>query len=147
MQPISLPDAPATFRAGQHLAKKITAGTVIALIGELGSGKTTFVQGLAKGLGSKAMIQSPTYVLMTLYPLPRGSARRRSTVRQLVHADLYRLTQVTDIPGELLEYMADPTTVVAVEWPELITEYLPLQTLIIRLRHLSAGRALTMEGG
>ena len=66
-------------------AKKLKGGEFIALIGELGSGKTTFVQGLAEALGSTTKVKSPTFTLMNVYPT------EHQKIKQIVHVDFYRV--------------------------------------------------------
>lgn len=94
--------------------------TIIALSGNLGAGKTTFVQTLAKELGIAETVQSPTYVLMKSYPISFLQFTK------LVHIDAYRLEKpeefVTLKPQEFLE---DPQCLVVVEWPEKLEGVLP----------------------
>lgn len=137
MQKVLLKDLSAF--AGNVLAmvwlhgQKPTA-TVMALQGELGAGKTTFVQALCKRLGITDTVQSPTYVLMKSYALKGelttfGEKRRFNRV---VHIDAYRL----DSPQEFLalrpeEFLDDPRVLVLVEWPERLGEQLPKPDITI----------------
>lgn len=102
-----------TAAFGRKVAERITRGGLLLLEGELGAGKTTFVQGLAEGLGITQRLTSPTFALMNVYPLAH------TVLTHLVHIDLYRLTS-TDSLAELDidHWLADPTTLVVVEWPE-----------------------------
>lgn len=106
---------------------KLRGGQVLALQGNLGSGKTTFVQGLARGLGIQKKITSPSFVILKLYPIPR-----RSLV--LAHVDLYRLknplAEFRALGGE--ELLRDPKKIVAIEWPEKIFRLLRYGTIKIR---------------
>jgi len=116
-----------TVKCGQNLAKKLRGGEVIGLIGELGSGKTTFVQGLAKGLGIKDRILSPTFTLMRSY---------QGGKLNLCHVDLYRL----DKPAEfrnlgLEEIWLKHENVVVIEWAEKAGEYLPETTTFIHFKY------------
>ena len=101
-----------TIKLGQRFVKKLKGGITLALIGDLGSGKTTFVKGLAKGLGVKEKITSPTFVLFKVYQA------KHAKIKQLVHADCYR------VPGKELanigldDYLNDKQTMVVVEWGE-----------------------------
>src|SRR3989338_7673870 len=70
---------------GAKLARELKGGEIIALVGNLGSGKTTFVKGLAKGLGVKDVITSPTFVLMKIYKA------KHKTIKNFVHVDCYRI--------------------------------------------------------
>lgn len=85
---------------------------LVTCAGPLGAGKTTFIQGLAKGLGVRADVSSPTFTLINEYKIP-GSARR------LVHFDLYRIAQEKDLgPLHLYEYLEDPYVIMCVEWAD-----------------------------
>jgi tRNA threonylcarbamoyladenosine biosynthesis protein TsaE len=94
-----------TEALGEELAGQLGAGDLVLLAGELGSGKTTFVRGLASGLGAQAIVQSPTFTLVRVYP---GRV-------QLAHVDLYRLEQSAELRDLGLEELLDEG-VVAVEW-------------------------------
>ena len=104
-------------------ANKMKNGTVIALIGDLGSGKTTFTQGFAQGLGIDQHIGSPTFKLVSEYI---GSKYK------LYHADCYRLKNSNDFlnfGGENLLIPIDGVTII--EWADIIKEILPEHTIII----------------
>jgi len=116
-----------TRRLAARLGRQLGPGSWLGLRGELGSGKTTFVQGLAAGLGIRAVVQSPTFVIMREY---RGTA-------VLVHLDLYRLAAgEVDTLGldELCERSrADEPVIVAVEWPEKLPAHLAAGLISVRL--------------
>lgn len=108
--------------------------TIIALRGDLGVGKTTFTQALARELGVEEAVQSPTYVLMKSYPLrvPKPYPGIEGRFEQLVHLDAYRL----ESPGEFAalrpqEFLGDPRALVVVEWPERLGSSLPEPDLAI----------------
>lgn len=116
-----------TRKLGQELAQKISGGEVIALEGDLGAGKTVLVQGLAKGLGIKKTVNSPTFVLMKNYQLKL----KKGKIKQLCHVDCYRL----DDPEELLaiginDYLERPDTVCVIEWADKIKKILPKKQII-----------------
>ncbi|NJK64678.1 MAG: tRNA (adenosine(37)-N6)-threonylcarbamoyltransferase complex ATPase subunit type 1 TsaE [Synechococcaceae cyanobacterium SM2_3_1] len=111
-----------TLRLACILGETAVAGTVILLRGELGSGKTTFVQGLGIGLGIATVIHSPTFVLLQEYWEGR---------LPLFHADLYRLDPLSVLDLGLEELWSGPG-IVAVEWPERLPE-LPQQWLDLQL--------------
>lgn len=75
-----------TFTLGKELAATFQGGEVLALSGDLGAGKTAFVQGLAAGLNVKGRVNSPTFTIMKLYPAKKGN------IKQLCHIDAYRLS-------------------------------------------------------
>ena len=129
-------------RGTQALARKIGAslspGAVIALVGDLGAGKTTFVQGLAEGLGvlDPSTVLSPTYTLVNEYPAQSGV---------LVHVDFYRLENAD--AGRALgieEQLARPDGVVAVEWAENLPELIPEHAVWIRIAD-SGGKSRDFE--
>jgi tRNA threonylcarbamoyladenosine biosynthesis protein TsaE len=107
-----------TQSLGQKIGLDLKLGNLLALYGELGSGKTTFIQGLAKGLGIKKRILSPTFVFVRSYPLsPRGT---------FYHVDLYRINKVSEAIGlGLEEIFADPKAITVIEWAEKIKPILP----------------------
>jgi tRNA threonylcarbamoyladenosine biosynthesis protein TsaE len=100
--------------------------TLIALRGDLGAGKTTFVQALAKGLGVAETVHSPTYMLMKKYKIPS------STFSTLVHIDAYRLESQEQFAALKPEqFLRDPKNLVVVEWPKNIEGALPAPDLTI----------------
>lgn len=94
--------------------------TLITLEGDLGAGKTTFVQALGKELGIQDIIQSPTYVLMKSYPI------NYKTFTKLVHIDAYRLNDPQEFNTlKPEEFLNDPKNLVVLEWPERVGDLLP----------------------
>ncbi len=102
----------------------LPATCTLALHGDLGVGKTTFVQGLARGFGITAQVTSPTF---NIYTVHRGS------FRTLVHLDAYRLETAAQIESLLLEDFLNPPWCLAVEWPEKISAWIPSNTLHLDL--------------
>jgi tRNA threonylcarbamoyladenosine biosynthesis protein TsaE len=128
-----------TKKFGEKIARNISNGGarkgaksafVIALTGNLGSGKTTFVQGFLRGLGIKKRAASPTFVIM------RRSSVRRGEFRNVYHVDAYRLKEAKDLAalgfGEILD---NPRNLVLIEWAEKIKKILPKGTLRLKFRH------------
>lgn len=113
----------------------------IALSGDLGAGKTTFVQGFLRGLGFKRRAQSPTFVIMRRHSLPRGTRR----FKNVFHVDAYRLKRGRDL-GMLgfKEVLADPRNIVLIEWPERARGILPRPALRIAFRHGKTERERTI---
>lgn len=99
-----------TETIGAELAGALPDNAALALAGDLGSGKTTLVRGLARGLGIRAAVTSPTYNIYTLY---RGS-------RQLLHMDAYRISGAHALDSLTIEEFLSPPFLIAVEWPENI---------------------------
>lgn len=106
---------------------------VLGLYGELGSGKTTFAQALARALSVKELVTSPTFVIEKRYALPPPNL-----FHHLIHVDCYRLTT----PDELLalswsELLADPFNLIVVEWADRVTSALPADHLKIFFAHVN----------
>lgn len=124
-----------TQQLGESFAQKLKGGEVIALHGDLGSGKTTFVQGLAKGLGIAQRIISPTFIIMRTYRV--GEAFVTKGINHFYHVDLYRIENEQDISGlGLLELMNNPENVVVIEWPEKMENLLPDDRIDFIFRYL-----------
>ena len=110
--------------------RKREGAFVIALRGELGAGKTTFVQGFADGLGIKKGVLSPTFVLVKKFPVKRGE------FRHFFHIDFYRLRGKDEAENlGLKDIFADRSNIIAVEWPNRVLELLPKDTLWIDFEH------------
>jgi len=105
-----------TFSVAENLLPQLKPGTVIALYGGLGAGKTAFVQGLARAMGILRPVTSPTFTLIQEYRAPDG--------RLLVHLDLYRLAGVGAVEEIGFEEYLRQGAIVAVEWPERAAELL-----------------------
>ncbi len=106
-----------TQALGKGLAKSLYEGTVLAFFGNLGSGKTTFIQGLAQGLGIKRRIISPTFIILRQYKLKNGN---------FYHVDLYRTESYKDAEGVGLDQIIhERRNIVAIEWAEKIRDFLP----------------------
>ena len=124
-----------TKNLAKDLATEINKPTVIALYGNLGSGKTNFVQGLAEGLGIKKRVLSPTFVFMRSYEL------KRRGVKKFHHVDLYRLDSEKDVEAiGLKEILEDKDSIIAVEWPEKIENLLPENTVKIKFKTLGENK-------
>ncbi|OIN96180.1 tRNA (adenosine(37)-N6)-threonylcarbamoyltransferase complex ATPase subunit type 1 TsaE [Candidatus Desantisbacteria bacterium CG1_02_38_46] len=119
-----------TKKSAFRFAKKLKKGDILCLVGDLGSGKTTFVQGLAKGLGVKDIPTSPSFVLMNIYKckLP------------LYHFDLYRLDNTDEIRnlGHEEFFYGDGITVV--EWAEKLKELLPSKYIEVKFKILGKNK-------
>ncbi|MGD0284170.1 MAG: tRNA (adenosine(37)-N6)-threonylcarbamoyltransferase complex ATPase subunit type 1 TsaE [Candidatus Saccharimonadales bacterium] len=104
------------------IGKRLRGGEVIDLIGDLGSGKTTFVRGLAKGLGSSAPVSSPTFKINNVYT---GGKLR------LYHFDFYRLAESGILASELAEILTEPDCAIVIEWSDIVRTQLPKKQLTI----------------
>lgn len=113
---VTTASAEETRALAAELAAALPADATLALHGDLGVGKTTFVQGLARGLGVKEQVTSPTFAIYSVY---------QGTARKLVHLDAYRLEQSRQLEDLLLEDFLTSPWVLAVEWPEKTGAWLP----------------------
>ena len=123
--------AAATRALGAELAKVLPVEATLALHGDLGVGKTTFVQGLAQGLGVVGRVTSPTFAIFSVH---QGSGR------SLIHLDAYRLENERQIEALLLEDFLTGAYCLAVEWPEKIATWLPGDTWHFELSIAEADR-------
>ena len=114
-----------TRQAGAALSRLLAAGDVILLGGDLGAGKTTFTQGLARGLGVDEPVTSPTFTLLHSYESPGGL--------RLLHADLYRLDYLQEVIDLGLPELLEEGAVAVVEWGELAAPVLVADYLDIRV--------------
>ena len=112
-----------TRRLGMQLGGLLQTGDVICLQGELGSGKTTFVQGLAAGWGSLEAVTSPTFVLVNVYSRPNGA--------QLVHMDAYRLKDSAEAEALDIDEMLARGPLV-IEWADKVEKALPPERLWVK---------------
>lgn len=122
---IQTKNADLTQKLGFEMAKGLKTGAIFALFGDLGSGKTTFVQGLAEGLGIKNKIISPTFIIVRKYE------------PNFYHVDLYRIEGSKDLESlGLDEILADKSNIVAIEWPEKIEKFLPKKRIDLHFKYL-----------
>ena len=126
-----MPDASATLRLGEALAGGVAAGRVLHLRGELGTGKTTVVRGLLRGLGFTGRVKSPSYTLVEPYSISRLN---------LYHFDFYRFKDRTEwLSSGFREYF-NPDSACLVEWPERVGAALGTPDLELRLEFAPNGR-------
>ena len=117
----------------KQLSKELKSPRLIALYGNLGSGKTTFIQGLAEGLGIKKRVLSPTFVFIREYDL--------SSKRKFYHVDLYRLDSERNAETiGLSDIFTDNGAIAAIEWPEKIENLLPAGTMKINFSTVSENK-------
>jgi tRNA threonylcarbamoyladenosine biosynthesis protein TsaE len=141
-----------TQKIGEDLAKEILktpisgGAIVLCLSGNLGGGKTTFLQGFAKGLGVKEKILSPTFVIMKKFKIqnPKFKSISKSKVQTFTnfyHLDCYRLKASNDVLDLDFKNMAsNPNNVVAIEWPEKIKSVLPKKFIYIKFKFIDESR-------
>ena len=121
------------FDLAQDLKNKKEKIVVIVLLsGDLGSGKTTFTQGFARGLGINSYIKSPTFIILQNYEIEGNK-----NFKKFVHVDAYRLENGQELRKIGVEkILADPEKIVLIEWPENVSEILPKEVIKVSLKHL-----------
>ena len=134
---VTCPSAEATQALAESIGRRAAPGTVIALSGDLGAGKTCFIQGLAAGLDVETPVTSPTFVMIAEHAgrLP------------LYHVDLYRTESLAEIRALGLDELLDGEGITAIEWAEKAEPLLPVRTVRVRIE--GAGdepRTVEIEG-
>lgn len=133
---IELPDTESQLAFGERLGRLVPRRLVVYLEGELGTGKTTLVRGILRGLGYGGPVRSPTYTLIEPYELPAA---------RVYHLDLYRLSDPEELEYLGLRDLSGEDAVLMVEWPERGAGTLPPADLTIRIRYQANGRHLTLD--
>jgi len=105
-----------------QIGKQLTGGEVIELVSDLGGGKTTFVRGLVKGMGSEDLVSSPTFTISQIY---------NSGDIQLRHFDFYRLQEAGLVGYEIGEDFNNPHIVTVIEWSSIVQHLLPKDRMTI----------------
>lgn len=113
-------------------ADRLKQATVLALRGDLGAGKTTFTQALARELGISENVTSPTFVIMKIYDLTGQKFDR------LIHIDAYRFDTPDELDGlNFSDFLKDPKNLIVLEWPERVAGKLPVETIFIDFKFIS----------
>ena len=121
-----------TKKLAKELAKKIKEGDTLALYGDLGSGKTTFVRFLVEALGIKSRVQSPTFIIARKY-----SNQDASNIKGVNHIDLYRFQTKDEVAAlDLSELLNKENEISVIEWPEVAEDYLSERTIRIYYEYL-----------
>jgi tRNA threonylcarbamoyladenosine biosynthesis protein TsaE len=116
-----------TQRIGERIGEQLLVGAVVLLHGDLGAGKTTLTQGIARGLGVTGYVQSPTFTLVSEH---EGSGLK------LYHLDLYRLSDESELESfGYDQYLAPSDGVSVIEWPERAGTWLPDSYMLVELTH------------
>lgn len=134
---------------GRDFAKTLQLPAVIDLTGDVGTGKTTFTRGLAEGLGIREAITSPSFTISKRYAFTPGNVVKNTTPiteAELVHYDFYRLADPGIMREELAETIAQPNTVVVVEWGEEVDDILPATRHSLQIKlNPDGSRTITEE--
>ena len=120
-----------TVAAGRELSSRLAPGTVVALRGDLGAGKTHFVRGLAEGWGAHEEATSPTFALLHEYETPRG---------KVMHLDLYRAKDAGEIWSAVHDELEAADGLLVVEWADRFPELLPPDAVRVEITHAGEGR-------
>ena len=138
---VNLPDSRVTEVLGAALAHSLpalSAGAVLYLQGELGSGKTTCARSLLHALGVTATVRSPTYTLVDTYS---------TSALDLVHVDLYRLRSSAEVEELGLRDLTGPRALMLIEWPEQGGSAVPPADLDVQLRYAGESREASLRAG
>ena len=115
------------------LSPKNDSATVVGLFGDLGSGKTTFAQALARYLNITEVVTSPTFVIEKIYPL-----NNKKGFERLIHIDAYRLDSGKELLSlQFAEIQKDPKNLILIEWPERVADILPTDLIKINFKFVS----------
>ena len=126
-----------TEEVGRKLAEKLPGGSVVAMYGDLGAGKTAFVRGMAKGMGLSCRVSSPTFTIVNEY---LGE-------RELIHFDMYRLSSADELFDIGWEDYLSRGAVCAVEWSENVQDAFFGDEVVVRIEKLNdTDRKITIEG-
>ena len=118
-----------TRKIGLILSKILKSGDVLLLAGELGAGKTTFISGIAEGLGIKENLSSPSFTIINLYEI--GSRKK------FIHADFYRLDDVDEILNTGIEdYLYSSRNIACIEWGDKIKDFFDSNYLEVKFEYL-----------
>lgn len=109
---------------GRFIGEELKGGEVIELVGDVGAGKTTFVRGLADGIGIEEAVQSPSFTISRVYD---------SHGKRLAHYDFYRLSDAGIMADELDEVIHDPQTSIVIEWADAVRDVVPEDKLTLTI--------------
>ena len=119
---------PSLKHQANHLAARLKGGEILELVGDLGSGKTTFSRYLALALGYSEPVTSPSFSLENIYQAPRFVIH---------HFDFFRLQKIDWLGLELASLIGDQNRIIIIEWGQLVADYLPPKRLVIQFSYLA----------
>lgn len=144
-----------TQKLGKLLAEELKTGQIICLEGDLGSGKTTFTQGLLKGLKVRGPYTSPTFLIMKHYEkefpisksqFPNKSKKIKSQIQNIYHIDAYRVGPVDILNLGWEEIISDKKNIIIVEWSDRIQKILPKNCLKIKFEWMDQDKRKIIFG-
>jgi len=136
--PTEITDPVAMKNFGKELGSHLKSGDVLALVGDLGAGKTHITQGIAEHFGYSDEVTSPTFALVNEY-------ETAAEMPDLIHFDLYRLEKPEDLLEIGWEDYLERDAVLVVEWADRFPELMPSGTKCVLIEHLDVGRRLTFD--
>jgi len=122
------------IEVGATLGKELNTPAVVELVGDVGAGKTTFTRGLAQSLGVSENITSPSFTIAKRYAFTQQNSQKT-----LVHYDFYRLPDPGIMYEEIAEEIANPDSIVVVEWGGDVADLLPKKHIMVRIKVLDDG--------
>jgi len=126
-----------TEQLARKIADRLRPGDVLALYGDLGSGKTTLTKFLVKALGFKDKVQSPTFIMARVYETNESLREDISRLNRINHLDLYRLQDKKELENfGIEEYFDEPSSITIIEWAEMAEDYLPRKTIKVEFTEL-----------
>ena len=135
---LDLPDTDAQLAFGAHIGAHLPGRLLVYLEGDLGTGKTTLVRGILRGLGHQGPVRSPTYTLIEPYELAG---------RDVNHCDLYRLRHPSELDELGIRELRTPRSLLLVEWPERAEGRLGEPDISLQLGYLDQGRMVEIVAG
>ena len=134
-----------TESEGEKFSERLKPGDIVFLKGQLGSGKTTFTKGIAKGLGILTRIISPTFIVVREHSV---ESNKKSPIRTLYHLDMYRLKDEKDVMTiDLKDYIEDKSAVTVIEWPEVGQDIIDREYWNINLIQIGDSRQINISYG
>lgn len=137
-----------TEMLGEEFSKKLNPQDVVFLVGDLGSGKTTFVKGLARGLGIESRILSPTFVVVRQHSVrsQKTAGNSKQMIEKLYHLDLYRLGNEDEAKGvDLNDFLLDEKGIVVIEWPVISQDLVHKKVWKIQFEYREEGRKIAIR--
>lgn len=129
-----------TKQIAADFVKTLKGGEIIFLEGELGTGKTTFVQGAARALGYDGPVRSPTFTIINIYPTSHEK------IKKIIHVDLYRIKNLSELRAlDLEEYLDDQNAVIFIEWPQMVESILKKKAIRITFEETGDGRKINFS--
>lgn len=120
-----------TMALAHEFSKQLKGGEIVALQGDLGSGKTTFVRGVARAFGSNVRVKSPTFTIMNEYPVAHNG------IKKIIHADFYRFENPAQLEALALGDYSRSDTIVFVEWPDIFGDGILTPTYTVSFTHVN----------